>query len=975
MARPFLGNAYGNTDRSTPAQLLGGMAQSSSQAPIGTDQLQAPAIQAVQQLVETFSPAGRAPSLGGPVQLPTPPGVPQAQSPILSPLPRPMTPPNPVVMDSSIQAPQYAPYVDNMGALARSLSGFSTFFDGLTKYGVEREKRADERAKQQGGQLAMEASQLGTFTSLQEVQKRLEKGVAEGAAGYADMLRRFQAADPRALRYATVGLQDSYIKNNAATLAERVSQTKTLLDGRPIESVPANDPAYQQMQSALMFPNGTQGILPEVWAANQQQVGAIYGATSAAQEKRYGQYKTQKAKEGLAATSDANAANLVKGTLPWEQVSANLTNALDGFYGQSGQTRETYLEELSNFASGFIESALSVAGVDYTQGKQFLGKLPLVLTEVRVGPQQDGDKRPYLLDVIQAGPDKLSGAAALNYLMQEATKKVLGQQDLQDRLEGREASEQVDIDIQQAFTPDVLGNPQAIDMTEEALLARGRQLYGNNPEMALAYEERVKKHTSGIRAGYVQPVQEQNDLALWAQLADPRTAAGVSVEQVVQLANSQQISKAAANQALSFLRSSADSAANYNKQVLRDQLNDLTKRMEAQYARGGSDGGAVLTQGEAAKLRDARAALMKRGAEIIQTNPGQDVTQQLEQTFQKAAEKALPPEQPKPPAGATPEQISKGLAPGARGNPAQNTQLRRQAESRPLYARDRMVQQLEQVLTGKPLDNATRQIIRRTGMKPSEFFRKQMELHGVPMVPEAQKRLQELDGGDLVSQAPVGTGGFGMMPTNRYLPLAQRLGQQFATAFANVLVPPAAAAERGIRPFTGSPVVATGGMGGLLGMIRSGEGGWNSVNRGVAGDSAPIRNLTSMSIGVVEDMQKRGRVFAVGAYQFTPGVLSRARKEAGLSPNAPMTPENQNKMGIALLLGSKRPALAKYIRGESNDLRAAHLDIASEWAALQGPNGRGVYDGDKGGNMASIPAAQVRASLQEARRAYLSGRQ
>ena len=170
------------------------------------------------------------------------------------------------------------------------------------------------------------------------------------------------------------------------------------------------------------------------------------------------------------------------------------------------------------------------------------------------------------------------------------------------------------------------------------------------------------------------------------------------------------------------------------------------------------------------------------------------------------------------------------------------------------------------------------------------------------------------------------------------------------------------------------PVIATGGMGGLLGLIRSGEGGWTSVNRGVAGDSSPIRDLTSMPIGVVEDMQKRGRVFAVGAYQFTPGVLSRARKEAGLSPNAPMTPENQNKMGMALIIGSKRPALAKYIRGESNDLNAAHLDIASEWAALQGPSGRGVYDGDKGGNMASIPAARVRASLQEARRAYLSGR-
>jgi len=166
----------------------------------------------------------------------------------------------------------------------------------------------------------------------------------------------------------------------------------------------------------------------------------------------------------------------------------------------------------------------------------------------------------------------------------------------------------------------------------------------------------------------------------------------------------------------------------------------------------------------------------------------------------------------------------------------------------------------------------------------------------------------------------------------------------------------------------------TGGMGGLLGVLRSGEGGWNSVNRGRAGDSNPIPNLTAMPIGVVEDMQKRNRVFAVGAYQFTPGVLARARKEAGLSPNALMTPANQNAMATALVLGSKRPALANYIRGKSNDINAAHLDIASEWASLEGPSGRGLYDNDSAGNMASIPAAKVRAALQEARRAYLSNR-
>jgi hypothetical protein len=167
----------------------------------------------------------------------------------------------------------------------------------------------------------------------------------------------------------------------------------------------------------------------------------------------------------------------------------------------------------------------------------------------------------------------------------------------------------------------------------------------------------------------------------------------------------------------------------------------------------------------------------------------------------------------------------------------------------------------------------------------------------------------------------------------------------------------------------------SGGIGGLLALIHSGEGGWNSVNRGVAGDTpGGIGQLTSRSIGSLEQMQARRQVFAVGAYQFTPGVLARARRESGLSPNAPFTPENQNRLAMALITGTKRKSLAAYVTGKSNNLDAAHWDIASEWAALQAPNGRGVYDGDKGGNRASVSASKVRALLQQARREYTSQR-
>ena len=171
---------------------------------------------------------------------------------------------------------------------------------------------------------------------------------------------------------------------------------------------------------------------------------------------------------------------------------------------------------------------------------------------------------------------------------------------------------------------------------------------------------------------------------------------------------------------------------------------------------------------------------------------------------------------------------------------------------------------------------------------------------------------------------------------------------------------------------------------GLSATVSSGEGGWNSVNRGYAGDtpggaSAVLgRNLTDLTFAEVEKAQSKNQVFAVGAYQFTPGVLARARREARLPANAPMTPENQTKAFWGLAMGdpskpssqAKRPKLAAYLRGESNDLNAAQLELSMEWAGVVGPSGRGYYDGDRAGNRASVESQRVRESLIAARKQF-----
>ena len=166
-----------------------------------------------------------------------------------------------------------------------------------------------------------------------------------------------------------------------------------------------------------------------------------------------------------------------------------------------------------------------------------------------------------------------------------------------------------------------------------------------------------------------------------------------------------------------------------------------------------------------------------------------------------------------------------------------------------------------------------------------------------------------------------------------------------------------------------------GDYGGLAALISSGEGGFNSINRGVAGDTPGGMNLTSMTIGQVEKLQNSGEVFAVGFAQWIPGNLAGARKAANLPPTAKMTPENQLKMFWGYVLNSnKRPILRDYLLGKNNNVDAAQNELAYEWAAVKDPSGRGKYDGDKGGNKASIGAQKARNALMAARNALSRSR-
>lgn len=159
-------------------------------------------------------------------------------------------------------------------------------------------------------------------------------------------------------------------------------------------------------------------------------------------------------------------------------------------------------------------------------------------------------------------------------------------------------------------------------------------------------------------------------------------------------------------------------------------------------------------------------------------------------------------------------------------------------------------------------------------------------------------------------------------------------------------------------------------------VLASGEGDWDSVNRGRAGDtpggisSVTGKSFSDLTVGQVRYLQ-RSRIYAVGRYQMIPSTLSYAVSKAKVAPHERFTPQVQNRL-LQALLDHKRPSIGAYIRGEHGSINRALSAMALEWASVASYNGRSYYAG-LGGNRAHVTRYEAAVALKEARRLYLEG--
>lgn len=180
----------------------------------------------------------------------------------------------------------------------------------------------------------------------------------------------------------------------------------------------------------------------------------------------------------------------------------------------------------------------------------------------------------------------------------------------------------------------------------------------------------------------------------------------------------------------------------------------------------------------------------------------------------------------------------------------------------------------------------------------------------------------------------------------------------------------------------GQPSVQPGGpptaSGDLFEIIAGGEGGYNSVNRGNAGDtpggaqSIFGKPLTEMTVGEVRRAQKSRRVFAVGKYQIIPDTMEGFVRVMKISDSDKFDAATQEKFK-EYVINYKRPEVGRYIRGESSNRALAAQELAREFASvgLAFPEagrvrGESRYSGTAG-NRASISPERVEAALDVAR--------
>jgi hypothetical protein len=804
MARLSTGQTYGETSRATAAQLLGGIQTDAFTGALAQGSINTPSLQPRATPVDVFQRAG-APTLGGAPQFFAPPKLPDPGS--------------------------------DLANLSRALGGFSTTLQTFGDNFLEIQKQREAQAKQAGSLLASKIP--GAYTSYEEAVKGVEKSLAQNPsdAQLGQLLTELRAKDPRIQRWVEASLQDSAIKSNLATARERLADpTFKLPSGRNLRDIAENDPEFlAAIQTVAPLPPNLHG---DVWIANSALYSSTVSSLRSDQVRRKADSNQEQVKVGANAGLSSGAEQLKIGK-SLETIYPTLQKTIQDAYQL--MTPENFRQFKRDLPANFAKSIVALAGNDREASERMAHSALVLLDNLTSGPAGPNGKAPALIEQL----DK-PRAAVLREFVIELRKGQGEDRSMVQQQSTWNAEDQAIRDWQANITPAVVNDPGRLQSTLESLSKQAITLFPNDVYAQSAYMEKVNSLSTGATRAYLKGPQDDEKLRIQAQLATQ--GSGVTAESIL---SNPILDQSAKSSLLSQLGTNNRQDAQPYVQQLRSQTNDFRKRATTAYGlpENNAAGEPLLTRQETAAANAAAARQYAEGLAIINANPGKDVSAQLAALSNKnygipfrgtAAAGAANRQTTLAPVSTTgPAGIVRGLQGGVSqmGLGTENATLAKQANSRPLYSKSALGGELDSILTGRPISPETKAIIRRTGMKPSDYFIKQSELHGSPLSEPVIQKLRALDGSNLVSSAgttnPVAT--VAMVAS----PMAQTIWNNFGTRLADAFVPPAAAAD--MSSMRGRPATGTQ------------KTGWNSIVAAARAKGAKFPELVAAQWALESD--------------------------------------------------------------------------------------------------------------------------
>ena len=908
MARLSTGQAYGDTDRGTAAQLLGGIPTDASGGALAQGSINAPALQVQARPVSTFQQTG-APTLGG--------------APKFFPLPDMPTP------------------SQDLARLASALGNLSPVLGALGNSYVQQQKNIDARAQATGQAAAMQLSQIAPGQDFIQARDNLWRQAQAGDAGAAAAYQQMQALSPLQQAYTARYAGQAVLREDIGTAVDRF-KTITEIGGVSIDQIEPGDPRINAAKSALYRlpvndPAGFAELMPLV-AAKNGEIDRLH----------MGMRLTRKVNEASSAGQAALASGFMGQDVDVPRIVADQTAMLTNARRLLGV--EEYQKLVGNYGDWL--SAAVLAGSMGKDGKPdsqrynyLMGQAIDVFTQVQAGPNGQ------LLLTTLGAKGGVAAQLALTQKMMVQLKTFNESVDSFTGSIGEDKGAEI-LSVTKADDPNLTPAERDARFMQADLMAA--QLTDGERQGAQAT---INKARTQANTSWTRPMQEKVEReAAFDYSKDPAT----EIRRYEQLKVNGLMDPRAADRVIGQYRQLLSADMQPYRAAGARAIKDLMEQEIAAMKLPGSDGDKVITAKEQTFLLN-RQAQLSTGLETIRRQSMDDgsgaagFSQKIQVWAQdlksQAPKPANPSMAPLMPNGPEAWARSLGIGQAGPGNRAANYQLRQRVDNGAVMPPAEFFKNYDDYVENGRLSDAMKLLIKRSGYgaTPSQFFFKQwdkMAPKGAKMNPDDVETLKSLDQ-QKISYAQPGAGGV-PVAANPYMQTAANLNNLIRSAGVgalNILAPPAAAREMPMAAMgpvrLGGPVVGTPSLNAnaraWLAAISAGgfEGaGYNTYYGGGSFDGSkghPMRVIRPKG-GIASS--------AAGRYQFMPDTWTGLHG----GKNPPMTPARQD-------MGAYKLALDRGV-----DLNTAPPTIenvrrlAPVWAALpvSATGGAGYYKSQGG---------------------------